>query len=382
MTSRALKLAVAGILLGIFAWWFTQNYEFTRERVRVGYSGEARVNPMYAARLLLERMGKRVTQQTSFTGTEPIEDTGTLILAASRRNLTPATADQLLEWVSAGGRLIVGVEEALDHDVLLDAIGVSAQACACQTGAATPRGAGVQRVTLPDGTVLRVNLGSSPVLTDDEDEPLWTAGGADGIRVMALGWGKGEILLLSTLRPFTNREIGRLDHAVLLWRVTEGGVPGVLIVRQVDPQSFPGWLVRHAPAALAALAGFLLLWLWQVVPRFGPLAPAAAPDRRSLLEHLRAVGRFHAEQQQLGTLVARAREDCLELFSKAAPLARGAEGSRRLKEASRLSRLGPRELQQAFTGPVGSQHEFYLTVRTLARFRQRLAQAMTGRETR
>ena len=63
MTNRAVILAVVGGLLCFGAWWFTQNYGFGKERVWVGYSGEARVNPYFAARLLLERLGFKVHQR-------------------------------------------------------------------------------------------------------------------------------------------------------------------------------------------------------------------------------------------------------------------------------------------------------------------------------
>ena len=62
--TRPLVLAIVGVLVALGAWWFTQNFGFSKERVHVGYSGEARVNPLFGARLLLERLGLRVQQQT------------------------------------------------------------------------------------------------------------------------------------------------------------------------------------------------------------------------------------------------------------------------------------------------------------------------------
>jgi hypothetical protein len=52
---------------------------------------------------------------------------GTILLAADRGELDPATAARLLSWVQEGGHLVVGVEHRLGHDPLLDMLGVSVQ---------------------------------------------------------------------------------------------------------------------------------------------------------------------------------------------------------------------------------------------------------------
>ena len=46
MSNRAIILALVGALLGLGGWWFSQNFGFGPQRVWVGYSGEARVNPL------------------------------------------------------------------------------------------------------------------------------------------------------------------------------------------------------------------------------------------------------------------------------------------------------------------------------------------------
>jgi hypothetical protein len=55
-----------------------------------------------------------------------------------------------------------------------------------------------------------------------------------------------------------------------------------------------------------------------------------------------------------------------------APLARGLDGAARLREASRLTRINPRELVHAFSGAPATRHDFSNMVRTLARFRRQL----------
>jgi hypothetical protein len=372
-------LALAGALIGMIGWWFSQNYGFYVERVHVGFSGEARINPWYAAQLLLERLGKPVRQQNALPSVMPAAvDEATLILAAQRDSLSPPQVSRLLQWVEQGGRLIVGVEQVLDHDLLLDGLEVSAQWPVTDKPHSAHADPPIETVVLPGGRTLRVQFGRSPRMTDHRGAASWSHGAEGASSILQIPRGSGAVILVSTLRPFGNRDIGRLDHAELLWHLARHGKGPVILVRRIESPSLPAWLWQHAPAALAALGVFLLLWLWRVVPRFGPLQPAVTPDRRSLLEQLRAVGRFYADEKELGRLLHSAREDCSELFHRAAPLVRGLDAAAQLKEAARLTGLRPRDLMHAFTGPVSGRQEFSTAVRTLAKFRRSLSRRLSG----
>ena len=387
--SRALALALGGALLGAGAWWFTQNFGFTEKDVYVGYSGEARVNPYFAARLLLERMGRRVQQKVDLSQPQALAEGATLVLAAGRHELDPPTLDALLAWVERGGHLVIGVETVDEHDALLAAVQVRAQwppddedtHRAARPPPALPRegvisdgdGGAVDEVVLEDGRRLRANLAPAPLLVDLQDDSIWRHDSDGGARILALAWGEGRITLFATLRPFNNRNLGEFDHAELLWQiVAPARTPELYLVRHLETVSLPSWLAQHAPLSLIGIAVFIALWLWRVALRFGPLAPSPPRDRRSLLEHLRAVGRYYADARQQTRLLGLLRNDCLALFARLAPLARGLEGAARLREASRLTRINPRELLHAFSGAAASRNDFFHMVRTLARFRRRL----------
>ena len=378
MSNRAIVLALLAALLALGGWWFSQNFGFGPQRVEVGYSGEARVNPFFAARLLLERLGFKVQQKADFRKLGALPPGATVILAADRAELNPPDARALLSWVERdGGHLIVGAERQLPRDVLLQQINVEARWKRSEEAQSKPAATGIDKIALPDGSELRADLLPSPTLIDlDEDADAWRVTSRGGTRILQFDWGEGDITVLSTLRPFTNREIGRLDHAELLAQITGAGDPGELfLIRHLESVSFLGWLGQHGAAALVALAVFVLVWLWRVVPRFGPLAPTPAPDRKSLLEHIRAVGRFYLDQRELPRLLALLRADCVELFGRRAPHAQGLDDAARLREAARITGVRPRELAQAFSGRADTPADFSNAVRTLASFRRRLQQS-------
>ena len=374
MNRRALHLAIVGLALCLGAFLFTQNYAIVKDRVWVGMSGEARVNGLLAARMLLTRMGARVQESSDLTRLDKFPLSGTILLAADRSELDPPTATRLLAWVQDGGHLVVAVERPYGHDPLLEMLGVSVQQDDLRNSASR-----ADDVTLPDGTHLRVDLMPSPRLHDDEDAASWTHESHGAIRILQIPYEDGLVTILSTFRPFSNYAIGHLDHAELLWRLAgDNGHPlEVWLVRHLDLQSLPGWLLKNAMPFLVALAVFLMLALWRAMPRFGPLRPNPAPDRRSLVEHLSAMGRFYSMQRELPKLVQIVRQDGLDLLAARAPETRGQDGAARLKTAARLTGLRPRELLQAFTGTAVTPHDFTLAVRVLAAFRRQLTPSTT-----
>lgn len=150
MNRRALHLAIVGLALCLGAYLFTQNYAIVKDRVWVGMSGEARVNPLLAARMLLTRMGARVQESSDLTQLDKFPVGGTILLAADRGELDPPTATRLLAWVQDGGHLVVAVERPYGHDPLLDMLGVSVRQDDFHGAVLRP-----DDVELPDGTHLR-----------------------------------------------------------------------------------------------------------------------------------------------------------------------------------------------------------------------------------
>jgi hypothetical protein len=368
MSKRLLILVLGGALLAGLEWWFLQHYGFVPEPVRVGYSGEARVNPYFAARLVLEKLGLRVKQTTTLSQLNQFAPRGVLMMAASRQNLDAVTARNLLAWVDRGGHLIVAADAGYGSDVLMDLFGVETDYEPEDRGG----GVTVDTVTLPDGTALRVDLLPSPRLIDEDEQASWQHAFRDGVRVLAFDRGEGRITIMATLAMFGNRDIGRLDHAELLARMTQNASGEVWIVRYLDAPSLLEWLWVHAAYALVALGAFIALWLWRVAVRLGPLRPSPAPDRKSLLEHVRALGRFYADHGELPDALQRVRADAQAAFDRFAPELRGADASQRLKEAARLTRIRARDLHAAFTARPQSAKDFTHTVRTLALLRTRL----------
>jgi hypothetical protein len=375
MTRRTAYIAIAGALLCLVALWFTHNYAVVNEEVWTGMRPEAAYNPLLAARMLMQRMGSKVEQSRDLDRLSGFASSGTLFLT-DRSDVTPPVAHALRDWVRSGGHLVIAIEHAVPRETLLHDLGVTVQVRK-DSNTAPPE---AEAIELPDGSRVRAALPRSPNLHFARERADWWYEVNGVVPMMQLTDGRGRVTIMSSFAPFHNRALGRHEHAELLWHLaSENGAPGpVWLVRKLQTQSLPGWLVANALPALAALGILLVVSLWRVMPRFGPLVAASAPDRRSLTEHLAATGRFYSSQGQLAALIKILRQDALDALALRVPETHGEDGAARLKTAARVSGLRPRELLYAFTAAAGTPREFTGAVRILREFRAQLAHGVAG----
>jgi hypothetical protein len=371
MSRRIVYIAVGGLLICLLVLWFTRNYAIVSEEEWTGMRPEAASNPLLAARMLLERMGSNVEQSQDLERLSRFATSGTLFLA-DRGDVTPPLAHALRDWVRRGGHLIIAAERHLTRDPLLQELGVFVQVRRQDTAPAH-----AEPIVLPDGGRLEVALPPGPGLSVERDRLDWWYESNGTLLMVQLTEGRGRVTVMSSFAPFHNRAIGRYQHADLLWYLAGGRAASpIWLVRRLQTQSLPGWLLEHALPALIALALVLLGMLWRVMPRFGPLVQPGTPDRRSLTEHLTAMGRFYSSQGQLGVLIGVLRQDALDALAHKVPETRMADGAARLKAAARVSGMRPRALLYAFTSPASSAREFAGAVRLLREFRTQLAHSM------
>ena len=311
-----------------------------------GYAGAAARDPYLAAERMLDRMRmptRSFDDVGALSSLPPL--TSTLILPTERRAVGDRSSAQLLDWVALGGHLLVVSWQIWDDpnrrgDPILDPIGVHQfmnktgdddEADTQQLQAPAPPSSGPDD---PDDS-------GEPALADaefpDRDEPLQLrfdqrfrlevdekvpdediileAGDDAGSHLVTLRHGKGLVTALSDDYFLTQPQIGDLDHAEMVYRLTRlGGHRGPVWIVYGD--QFPSlWrlLLRNGWMVVASSAALLALWLWSVVRRQGPIAADPAPARRELMEHVRAAGRL---QWQRGGALALVQAVRAALFAR------------------------------------------------------------------
>lgn len=311
-----LLAAVLGALL-LFAGSKLQPYDEVLEH---GPSPEAQRDPYLAARLFLSSQGRDVHHDETLAGiigTEP--GSQVLLLLAQREMMTAQQVQNLLDWTARGGHLIFVAEQLWDEqnkasgDLLLDALNLQQYEVGEEDKADVPATAAE---TNPQLTRLYLENEEAPAyMAFDTRFHLYDAGSKahawanspGATHMLQLRHGAGLVTALTDSWIWQNGNIGRYDHAWLLWYLTQDRA--VTLVHATEHANLLQLLLRHFPETLAALVLALLLGAWHFAQRHGPLQQPAARGRRQLQEHLRGSAEFlyrHTGQQHL---LSRLQED-------------------------------------------------------------------------
>lgn len=367
--------------------------EWIREELDTGYSTAAQEDDLLAIRRFLALRGVR-TRSLEVVGVgmplPPRE--GVLLFVASRLALDDASARALEAWVRAGGHLITVPAEPADEilygqrDTLLRGLGVTlAVPAASSPELAVPPPAGTTDDAADDpwfddgcqvDPVLWARLDATrerlalsvPGSSRLEIAPSIAGRAASAGRILAedgLGpflytapLGRGRVTVAADPTPWSNTDVGCLDHAHLLWRLL-GNAKDVWTVTQADRPTLFALLLREGVPLLVASAALLALWLWFAGARFGPPVPSPVPARRERAEAVRAAGEYLWRQRAVADLLAGLR-------ARVRATARRRLGSEQAIEAlATRARVPPALAASALEANPQHERDVIATTRTL-----------------
>ncbi len=412
---RGLLLSAALLLCACDGHW--EDVEKT-----TGYKGKARVNPFLAAERLLDELGHDAHGAKSLAKMPPHD---AVILISGEGGLPEGRAKQLLRWTFSGGHLIyclggtrpyndfetqygsfiaaMLLEE--DKDTVLEQLGVGVQKRIPEEeikdlvkkhmGAEADkqdeskekkkkksekdeRGLEVVEEVAWNGKTYQVSLGGyqNMILKRKLRPGEFSAGSKNESLALHLQHGMGSVTLLAHARPFRNRWIGDRDHARLLAAlVGEHGSKEVLFVSN-STVSFFGLLWQHGWMAVVTLALCLVFWLWQQMPRFGPLAEVELDSTRHFASHIGALGEFFWRMRRSPLLVNAARD---AVWVRVCERHRSLDDGSRLmndqlaEEIARRTGLPLKRVTAAFdVAPPNTTHNFVNLMRDLQAIRRAL----------
>ncbi len=299
MKGRLLILFALLLLLAVVAGmaaWFLDNFERRSTEVRLGMSAEARRNSLLAGEIFLQRQGLDVK---SLSGreylTKPDADVGVLLVKDLGPSLAPEREAVLLEWIEAGGHLIVSPGRAPDEDEsgnhLLESFGVSLVEYAESDEEESQADNPVSMEYTGYDESLQVEFDIRRELMVERDDTDWLVPGLNGYHLVGFQLGRGFLTILSDNRFFTNPRIVEHDHALLLALLTEDQ-GAVRLLYSANMPSLLTLIWKNAAYAVLSAILLLLLSIWRLTYRSGPLLNAGEHARRNLLEHLQAGGEY------------------------------------------------------------------------------------------
>jgi hypothetical protein len=312
------------VLAGLAAAWFFSNFDYLPETRWEKPGKEALRNPYLAFERLLERLGRPVERVSDALALDRLAPGGVLLLDNSRRiHVNARRVEALFDWVERGGYLIVAAEPRQIDDPVLKRLGIKwyqpPKAATRENGDAgqdngetgqdetdacessnppCERGTDVIQVHLPARgqplSLRRSSRWSLWGLAPTSPVPVWKAGAVDSASaVLHYDYGAGRITVFDGFDFLVNRQIGEYDHAELIWTLIRHYQPRgeVHLATRLEVPTLWEWLAESAWMVLVSGALLIAAWLWKIVPRFGGTLASPNLARRSLVEHLAAVGR-------------------------------------------------------------------------------------------
>lgn len=303
-------LAVLAFTLGCL--WFLQYYELKEVDSYTGYRGEARENDLFTARLFLKRMGIPASREDGLTR---LPDTNTVIvLDTARYTMSPQKIQTILAWVEQGGHLITRARvdyeteedaEADDKKLEIEDRDPLQKALAVEIGDNLL----VEEKDLP----VKLQLANQPQPLDLEidyfNELVIQNPAAKAYQIkqknflLQIPRGKGLVTLASNLEFAENHLIDAAQHAEFFWWLLHSHDPKFKQVWLVNQDTLPGLstLLRQYAWPILLMSALLLVAIfWALIPRFGAFIPEPTPERRRIIEHIKASGQFMWKRQAHG----------------------------------------------------------------------------------
>ena len=379
--------------------WFLATHEQVTEQAWTDFRGKAKRNPWLAAQRLVHRFGQPATELRSLPQLRNLPPRATLIIPRSHHTINGHLRDEIIDWVRRGGYLIVEAEYPRQKDPLVEAFGVDRYSVEIDEFDEPLEEFGeaeFETIKLPNASVpAKVDL--QPFMSVDAQDTWFRADGYYGTYLLIKRSGRGAATIVYDLDYARNRSIGSLDHAqffVDLVRLREEIIPNegigpapqaaqVMFFNRPGKLSLVTWLRKHAWAPLAGGAAALLLWLWRVIPRFGPIMPDAERRRRRLLDHLRASGRFLWSNGHATRLVEASREACLRQIGRSLPHFLSATSEARIEQLVHTLGITQEQAQRILQPQEGGKMmQFWQAIRLYQRVYSRLAIRSTASGTK
>ncbi len=346
--NRLNPIKIVGLaLVALICFYVYMSVEIVEETVKGNPGIEARKLPFLAAQRLLEEQGKQVQFHTNYRTLfsakgEPVvpSTADTLILTDSEVELIPQTANEIMDWVSAGGNLILATSSSSANDGayranhLIDYLGIEVEWHE-QQDAFEPQ-TPTELITEDDVT-FQVNLESSYHIVLPEDQAIYySAGSNGGDTFVQIEYEEGLVTLLTEVQIWNNFQIGEFDN-VLLLTLLVGSTDAVYIF---SPVELPHWfsiLFDFAPWFVVIGATLLLIVMWRYSVRIGPIHVEQERQRSFFKQHIEASGEYYWRNKQQAELMASLRVAVMKQLQLKWPSAKNADKDKQVHLLAQLS---------------------------------------------
>ena len=324
----------------------------------------------------------------------------TLCLLGPARYPTESEWDDLLEWVRAGGALLIAARD--EHPAFaIDALGIEVESLDDDKNDKKPDDTGSkekkeEETEQADARPVRTRLMSNADLTWKSRGRIVAPPAADVLlehagTIQAVGYdhGHGRVVVVASPFVFTNQSLAWGENGVLASRLLENAAPDHSYIlfdeslnRSGTPKAVGLLLDPFLWPVTVQLCILLLLFAWSNNSRFGPRHALAVEARRNIVDHTDTIGSLYYRSRN-GSAVLRSylRQLVVELHLKHF---RGRE-EQVLAPIARRMNADVAQIKKVLTGsanlgknPRAGRKQVAACIRKLARIRRAARQARRG----
>ena len=368
MSNKLIIVLISLVFLSIVGYGvydFYQTHEYEEVTTHKGFKGEARKNPLYAARLFLKRMGIETTNKDSVPSVNNLPNNDTVLLIDTNRStLSNKHTLELMDWVKSGGHIIarttrdwqysgsdkidkikkskkyspdplqrylhvrtgprtdIDLEEDDIETVVDELVGTNI------SDVKKENPDNIQKISLK-GIDKQLALDITRFRTIQVDEDV-----KDSTEIVELGYGAfmirqkvgdGLVTLVADMSFLENDEIEYADHAEILWHLIHGlhkpiyQPKEVWLINNDEMPSLWDILWNNYWTFILSLLLIFGAWLLLNTHRFGPMIPKQEENRRSLNEHISSSGNFYWKHNNKEKLIESSRKALLYRLSRIHP---------------------------------------------------------------
>ncbi|VAW67945.1 hypothetical protein MNBD_GAMMA09-2335 [hydrothermal vent metagenome] len=384
---KAILILVAGVIL----WWGYSSIEYRIEEKDRGYQGEALTNHYLAAEYFLLSMGQQSEKISLFSvHQKDLQVNDTLFIPGARVSLNMQRSKDLLNWVETGGHLIITGNPVMpdgfeNYDNILDELGLRIE-WKVNEDESFEDDLPLDLEVVSENDFWQVDFVDYQVLGFKNNvnkdnfsyEIVWTIENENKIHGLQIKYGEGHLTLLSDTKMFRNQFIDHYDHAAFLFSLSnvqaEFDNPGVFYYSLYENKlSLYRWLLDNAWPFMVSLLLLIVVILWMLVPRFGPVINVNSTASRRFLDHLSASGNYHWRQGNYMLLLNHVRKQLSVRTQVKYPEWINLSKSDQLNHFADLSQMNVAVIKGAlFDADIENMSDFVKKVKVLEKLRKSL----------
>ncbi len=372
ITGVLITLALAAIGL-----WVATNTHWEEVEERTPLKGDAATNMFYSVQHLAESLGVHATVRHEIV-TLP-SPRAVMVISFWNWALIPERRQRIEKWVQDGGRLVVG-SDIINDKTFDDWSGVKPlpwrtepnyshpPICPPRTRRLTDVAAGSEHFNICP------NVGQGLGTTRPYS---WKLRDRDGhAQVLRIPIGRGSVTVIDGML-FGNLDLLCGDGASLFTAATQlHAGDQIEFLSDGSGGSLLALIWKYGAPVVVLAALLIVLWLWRSGARFGPLAAAADPARRSLAEQIRGTGQFTLRFGGGRALYAATVRALNEAAAQRVPRYERLTGEERVAALASLTGVGSGELSAALDEPAAHRpKEIRKTIALLEAARRRITHA-------